>query len=143
MVTQAGDAKQAIAELNGAGNTADPFKIVLLDYNMSGLEEFKTALGTKANPGLNSKTIIMLKSNHKKSDIFKIRDMGIDGCLIKPLKRFELLNAINTLTGIPVVDKETIISAKPSMASENLLPLRILLVEDSKDNRLLVQAFLK
>lgn len=142
LVREAVDAKQAIAELNGTGTTSDPFKIILLDYNMLGLGEFMTVLGTKANSCLNSKTIIMLNPNHKKSDILKIRDMGIDASLIKPLNRSELLNTINAVMGLPFVNKETIISTKPSLGSENFLPLRILLVEDSRDNRLLLQAFL-
>jgi CheY-like chemotaxis protein len=60
---------------------------------------------------------------------------------MKPIKRSELLEVIRSAKGRP--RKELDVQAPSAQTSGEQRPIRILLVEDSEDNRLLIQAYLK
>jgi CheY-like chemotaxis protein len=89
-------------------------------------------------------TIVMLASHHWADDIARTYDMGLGGYLIKPIRRSDLLQTISI-----ALDRSKGIQHTPGPAHPVPAPptevraLRILLVEDSPDNQVLIRSYLK
>ena len=107
---------------------------------MSGFE-----VAEQVNTASNGKrpTIIMLTSDHWADDIARTYDLGLGGYLIKPIRRADLLQsigiALGRTKGVPAIPKQAVQPSPTAPARA----LRVLLVEDSLDNQLLVRAYLK
>jgi PAS domain S-box-containing protein len=89
--------------------------------------------------------IVMLGSDNHPGDATKCREAGISGHGVKPLKRSHLLRLVYQAIRPPSAD-EAIMRASPVVAVEaSVHPvfLRILVVEDSIDNQMLFEAYLK
>jgi CheY-like chemotaxis protein len=86
-------------------------------------------------------TVMILTSDNRSSDIARTYKLGIGGYLVKPIRRSDLLNAISIAIGrTKAAPPEPIPEA---VVREEARSVRILLVEDSADNRLLIQSYLK
>jgi len=143
VVTEADSGEQGLAELKRAREAAKPFQVVLLDCSMPGMDGFQVAERIQSDPSLVCATVMMLASDSRVDDIARSRTFGLAGYLVKPVKRSDLCDAIGTaLTGA-----QTAVQAPPSEASataaDDHRPLRILLADDSEDNRLLIRSYLK
>ncbi|MBN2125637.1 MAG: response regulator, partial [Deltaproteobacteria bacterium] len=142
-VSEADDGWHGIAELQRAKAVGEPYDLVLLDCRMPVMGGFEVAEQLKQNPDLIRVTIMMLTSDHRPGDPARARELGIAGYLVKPVKRSELRQAIVEATGHgadrpPKPSHET-----QSVVAEDRRPLRILLVEDHENNRMVIQAYLK
>ncbi len=141
-VTEAEDGRRGLCELGNALKNDKPYKLVLLDCRMPVMDGFTVAEHVKEDPALTGIIIMMLTSDHRTGDTDRCSKVGIDGYLVKPVKKAELRDAITT-----IMNKTKISTVKPPPeampAFRDLRPLSILLVEDSEDNRLLVEAYLK
>jgi CheY-like chemotaxis protein len=86
----------------------------------------------------------MLASHHWADDIARTYDMGLGGYLIKPIRKSDLLQtvsiALGRAKGIPCSTGSA--PTAPSSPTE-IRALRILLVEDSPDNQVLIRSYLK
>ncbi len=142
-VTDASDGRTALDELLQASERGQAYKLLLLDCRMPGMNGFHVVEHLKSSPTGSCPTIVMLTSDHWADDIARTYDLGLGGYLIKPIRRSDLLQtigiALGRTKGTPPAGVET--SAPPSTVSTR--PLRVLLVEDSPDNQLLVRAYLK
>jgi CheY-like chemotaxis protein len=84
----------------------------------------------------------MLTSDNRAGDVARGRALGVAAYLVKPVKRAELLEAIQK----PVPARPALVerpAAPPGGVLEGAQGLRILLAEDSQDNVLLIQSYLK
>jgi CheY-like chemotaxis protein len=110
---------------------------------MPEMSGFHVAEQLKSLPNGSSPTVIMLTSDHWADDIARTYDLGLGGYLIKPIRRSDLLQtigiALGRTKGTPPSGVE--VTAPPSTAPTRAL--RVLLVEDSPDNQLLVRSYLK
>jgi CheY-like chemotaxis protein len=82
-------------------------------------------------------------SDNRAGDIARCRALGIANYLVKPIKRAALLDAITAALGAPTPSVETPGPRASLPVPEAPQALTILLVDDSADNRLLMQAYLK
>ena len=142
-VTDTASGHEAIEEWRRASSSARPYELVLLDCRMPGMDGFQVAEEIRrANPpqGL---TIVMLASHHWADDIARTYDMGLGGYLIKPIRKSDLLQTISIALDRSKGIQRTIGSAPVTPSSTEVRPLRILLVEDSPDNQVLVRSYLK
>ena len=142
--TQVQDGYQALAELDRARRAESPYRLVLLDRHMPGMDGFEVAEHIRKDMSMSDLTIIMLTSDNRKDDVTRSQELGISRYLVKPVKRSELLQVISSsmnLVQAGATGKAPV--AKPTPAAEDQRELRILLVEDSDDNRLLIQSYLK
>ena len=140
------DGYQALVELVRAHREGNPYKLVLLDRVMPGQDGFQVARSVRYDLGLDEVTIIMLTSDSRSEDALLCQELGIANHLIKPIRRSALLHAITTSLGLIQVSAESnsapvVPDEAPSLTDQD--PLKILLVDDSADNRLLVQAYMK
>jgi CheY-like chemotaxis protein len=120
-----------------------PFTLVLLDCRMPGMDGFEVIERIRADHRLSDLTIIMLASDRWADDIAKTYDLGLGGYLVKPIRRSDLQQTISIALGRR---HSTLLSAShrsPSPAAPSCKPLRILLIEDSPDNQILIKSYLK
>lgn len=142
-VTESSDGKAALEELRYAAEQGQQYELLLLDCRMPSMSGFEVA--EQANPASTGKrpTIIMMTSDHWADDIARTYDLGLGGYLIKPIRRGDLLQsigiALGRTKGVPAIPVQ---SVQPSPTAP-ARALRVLLVEDSLDNQLLVRAYLK
>lgn len=142
-VYEAEGGKQAIAELECVKKSDNPFELVLLDCRMPEIGGFQVAEYINRETSLADVTVIMLTSDARSDDKKRCRELGLSGYLVKPVMRSDLFRAVTAAIGHQQVLRQAPARAiKPALV-EDKRPLQILLVEDSEDNRLLIQAYLK
>ncbi len=142
IVTEASGGAAGLKELEKAKETGHPFRIAILDSQMPEMDGLTLARKIRGKPEFVALSILMLTSERRSRDRIKAKAADITGYLIKPVKRDALRNALR----VAMCREESL--RKPQkppeeFPAEDLRPLRILLVEDSEDNRFLVQAYLK
>jgi CheY-like chemotaxis protein len=143
-VTEAADGPHGLDELELAARRGKPYRLVLLDCRMPGMDGFEVAEKIKA-AGSQGMTVMMLTSDDLKIELTRARELGLDSYLVKPVRRRELFEAIALAMVPPRENRDIRIAEAAAPASTPLLgrTLRILLAEDSRDNQLLVRAYLK
>lgn len=136
--------RDAVAEWRRAAASARPYELVLLDCRMPEMDGFQVAdMIRRTNPpkGL---TIVMLASHHWADDIARTYDLELDGYLIKPIRKSDLLQAIGIAFGRSRGVKHPVDSVATALApSLKSKALRILLIEDSLDNQVLIRSYLQ
>jgi len=103
---------------------------------------FQVAEAIRASPFGNGLTIIMLTSDHWADDIARTYDLGLGGYLIKPIRRTDLLQAIGIALGRTKTNRLPAAETVPAPPLSSTRQLRVLLVEDSPDNQLLIRSYL-
>ena len=140
-VTEAEDGPSGLAALQAAASAGQPFRLVLLDYFMPGMDGIEVARRLKGSPEVFSGIILMLTSDSRGSDVSRAKQMGIAEYLVKPVKKRELKEALLLAIGKSKPSAAPVAEAAP--AADRLRPARLLLADDSEDNRLIISMFLK
>jgi len=139
VVMEADGGEEGLAELLRAQQAAVPYALVLLDCRMPAVDGFQVAEHIHQHPTMAATTILMLTSDNRAGDFARSRDLGVAAYLVKPVKRAELLEAIQQARAGAGALVEP---AAPGGVREDARGLRILLAEDSLDNVLLIQSYL-
>ena len=119
-----------------------PYQLLLLDARMPGMDGFQVAQAIQNALGLAGLTVMMLTSEGRTRDTLRCRELGLASYLVKPIKQTELFTAITAALGLTP-------AAAPLPTAADSAPVagqrgqRILLVEDSADNRVLVLSYLR
>jgi two-component system, sensor histidine kinase and response regulator len=142
--TEIEDGEHGLIELRRAKEAGTPYQLLLLDYRMPGMDGFQVVERIKEAPDIGSITIMMLTSDDNRViNIARCQELGIAGYLVKPIKRSELPNTIiDAISKTKAPVQEPPMVARPITTKDKRSP-RILLAEDSSDNRLLIQSYLK
>jgi CheY-like chemotaxis protein len=140
VVTEAAGGEQGLSELLRAQQATVPYALVLLDCRMPAVDGFQVAEQIHQHPTMAGTTILMLTSDNRAGDFARSRDLGVAAYLVKPVKRAELLEAIQEARAGAAALVEP---AASGGVLEGVPGLRILLAEDSQDNVLLIQSYLK
>ena len=136
-VFEAESAAKALLMLEQAAAT--PYALVLVDYQMPGMNGLDLCRLIRTNPALDALSIMMLSSDNTVQQ--HARGLALS-FLLKPIKRFELIQSIGRelQQDIPATtDTAKLVSDAAAPQSG----LRILLAEDNRGNVLLIEAFLK
>ena len=146
-VAEADSGEKGMTALRNAMQAGDPFRLAILDQQMPGMDGFDTARRIKNDPDLPAMTLLMMTSEDRQDHIDLAKQLGISGYLVKPVKRLDLMDAILRIMGETAASGEKqpmqLPETEPVPEKEKRRSLRILLVDDSEDNRLLILAYLK
>src|SRR6266404_4090237 len=134
---------EALKILERANTERTPFSVILLDAQMPGMDGFSVVERIKQDTRLAKSAVIMLTSGGFRGDAARCRELGIKGYLTKPIKRSDLLEAINVVLG-----SQTGAEASASLVTLHSLResrgrLRILLAEDNRVNQVLAVRLLE
>ena len=153
LVSCVASGQAALDEIDLAAAGGNPYRVMLLDCRMPGMDGIEVArqirrrgLGPQGRP-----IILMLTSDDLSATMARARQVGIEIFMVKPIKRADLFAALGRALGaddassqlISPAERDGVHSTSRSDASDEMRPLRILLADDSRDNRLLVQAYFK
>jgi len=133
-----GGAIHARQELSQARRAGAKYDVILLDAQLSP----DIDLAREFDPADRGHTILMLTTDNLPQGPHVIHKLGLNRHLLKPIKKAELFEAV-----VNVAAAAEIQSREP--AGDRLPPqkqhpgLRILLAEDSEENRLLIAAYLR
>jgi two-component system, sensor histidine kinase and response regulator len=86
----------ALAALRAASHAADPYRFVLLDYQMPEMDGVTLAGAIKMDPSLRDTVVVMLTSVGHWSEVLNMQGSAIDACLVKPVRQSQLLNTLAT-----------------------------------------------
>jgi CheY-like chemotaxis protein len=125
--------KSGLAELSRAASEGKPYRLVLLDEQMPGIDGLEVLNRIRRNQVLQCAVIMMLTSCDQVTSATLCRQMGAETSLIKPISPSDLLASIRLAIGAhtpasTVTPPDARISASP-------LSRRILLAEDNLVNQ--------
>jgi two-component system sensor histidine kinase/response regulator len=127
----------AMSELWRAISAGSPFKLILIDARMAGMNGFVLAEKIQASPELRCPMIMMLDPGAGQGDLERCALLGAASCVRKPLKESELIHAF--LKSLNRVSDEAPVNRPASHGMSNQIQtLRILLAEDNVINQRLV-----
>ncbi len=142
-VAEAHGGEEALSEWKRARVAGRPYGLVLLDCRMPVMDGFQVARGIRDQSHGADPVILMLTSDDLNPKLGRLKELGLNAYLVKPVKSSDLLRAI----GVAIGDSRQALT-QPHLGPEQLRSepephLRILLAEDSPDNRLLINQYLK
>jgi signal transduction histidine kinase/CheY-like chemotaxis protein len=136
------DAHAALTALAQAELEGCAFRLILLDGHMPNIDGFALAEQIQKQSIPMHAVVMMLTSAGHLGDGARCRALGISAYLVKPIRQWELLNAICQVLGagpqapdLPLVTRHTLHEEKPSF--------RILLAEDNAVNQVLAVRLLE
>jgi len=140
-VTEAADGEQALAEFRRAREAAKPYQLLLLDCVMPGMDGYEVAQLIRTEAGGSNLIIPMLTSDNLGPKLARLRELGLDAYLVKPIRRSELFSAIASAIGKAAM-REALTGQAAQPQRQAGPRLRVLLADDSLDNRFLIEAYL-
>jgi two-component system sensor histidine kinase/response regulator len=117
-----------------------PFSVVLLDQNMPGMDGYKVSEGIRLLAKNEQPAIVILSSAPSLADPDRLKKLGIERHLIKPLRRAALYEAICHGLKLPAPSEKTPITGNDLGKTSEL---RLLLVEDNRVNQKLALRLLE
>ena len=149
----AGSCDAALQHLREAALKGDPFRIVILDQMMPGIDGLETGRRIKADPLLNETLMIMAKSLGQRGDAVLLEQAGFTGYLTKPIRQSQLYDCIALVLGrseqtffhhTPEVSggAQGLVTRHTIAENSNLKPSRILLADDNIINQKVALALL-
>lgn len=136
---EAESGEMGLSMIHAESQKNEPYDLVLLDCRMPGLDGFKVAERVQSTE-LKGPMILMLTSDNRPGDLAKSRALGLKSYLVKPVLKQELLTEIGkalfNLQAKPVTEMKAPVKLNHSN-------LKILLVDDNDENRLVIRSFLR
>jgi signal transduction histidine kinase/CheY-like chemotaxis protein len=142
----------ALQELGAAQRVGDPYRIVLLDYQMPEMDGVAVARAIKGDPLISDVVVVLLTSVGRWSEVRLLEGASIDAWLVKPVRQSQLLSTLATAwskrleaspnTAVPAIAKaasersEYLATMKETLASRGSgSRVRVLLAEDNTINQ--------
>ena len=151
--SEAATGAEGLKQLEAASDSGVPYRLVLLDQEMPGMDGFEVIRRVRVESKLKDAAIMMLTSADQSATRAKCQALGVRACLLKPVKPSDLLLSIRKVLGKPRLEAraeariEGQIDAQPSAPSNPGLPsaqaLDILVAEDNPINQKLAVALLE
>ncbi|HVN29612.1 MAG TPA: response regulator [Candidatus Binataceae bacterium] len=147
IVDEAESGPEAIKAVHEAWDQARPYKLILLDMRMPGMDGIEVATRIRQELQQGAPLILMLSSDDMAPQIARMKDARLDSYLIKPITRRELFDAIAKVLAQAKGNAPAVATSSngkaPVLNPGDLPPAHILVAEDSPDNRLLISAYLR
>jgi PAS domain S-box-containing protein len=149
VVSEASSGLAGLTALANAERSGTPFHLLVLDYHMPGMDGLEMVRRIRQNPRWGDLAVMMLSSIELNAPLTRMKELGLQHYAVKPIKRRELLEAVAAAlasAGLRAPRPPAARAREGERAAPAELaldrPLRILLAEDSADNRLLIERYL-
>ena len=135
-VSTAESGPEALEMLRAAHRASDPYRLILLDMQMPGMDGEQTARAIKSDPTSQEIKIIILTSMGERGDVKRLEALGCSAYLHKPVKQKMLSDAIVAVLGHkPPKGGTGRLITRHTLAEQKRQGLRILLAEDNAINQ--------
>jgi two-component system sensor histidine kinase/response regulator len=144
-VTLASSGQEGLTQLENAAES-QPFELVVMDWQMPGMDGIEASRRIKNHRGLNKiPTIIMVTAYGREEVMQQAEEVGLEGFLLKPVSPSTLFDAIMQALGKTAPDDSRIAQKKEQKAGalENIQAARVLLVEDNEINQQVAKEILE
>jgi two-component system sensor histidine kinase/response regulator len=144
-VTVAASAEEGIAELEKDANVR-PYKLVVMDWKMPGMDGIKASEVIKRHPSLPQKPKIIIATAYGREEVMQRSEkVGVDGFLLKPVGQSVLFDAIMVAFGKEALEGETVARVMGSDEEElrKIRGARVLLAEDNEINQQVAKEILE
>jgi len=131
----------ALETLRSAHCAGVPFRVLLVDRRMPGIDGFTLAERVQSDAQLAQPIIMMLTSDGQRGDGARCREMGICAYLVKPIHKPDLLRAIRLALGQDPGQHSALITRHSLRESRR--KLSILVAEDNPVNRTVILSLLQ
>jgi two-component system sensor histidine kinase/response regulator len=147
-ITEAASGAEALEALRHANEANQPFKVILLDMRMPEMDGLEVARRVAQLELPSEPLVLMLSSEDFKPNSSHLRDHGLDAYLVKPITRKRLFESINRVLEDAKRNGAKKRASRAPLAASTAQPVeftvsRILVADDSPDNRLLIAAYLR
>jgi two-component system, sensor histidine kinase and response regulator len=137
--------EEALVELFSAREAGAPYRLILTDMRMPGLDGFDLVERIRQWPELSIATIMMFTSAVNRRDVTRCQELGIAAYLLKPIRQSELREAITRVLGVHQQESPIPPITQFSLrdADSPAVSLRVLVAEDNAVNRKLMVRLLE
>ena len=136
-VEVAENGNQGLVMIHQSAASGDPYHLLLLDFHLPDTDGLQFT--TEVRKHFDQLNILMLSSDRRSRNMEKSKDLRVSNCLIKPIKRKELKEAILIAMG-----KRVELPDPVDLEGQTLeYPVRILVVDDVEENLFIIQSFFK
>jgi two-component system sensor histidine kinase/response regulator len=144
-VTLAATAQEGIAELEKAAQD-HPYKLVVMDWKMHGMDGIKASEVIKRHPNLPTEPKIIIVTAYGREEVMqKSQKAGVEGFLLKPVSQSLLFDAIMSAFDKEISARKRLAPARVSTEEElrKIRGARVLLAEDNEINQQVAQEILE
>jgi len=133
-IDTAASGARGLEMLRNAYRSGDPYRLVLLDMQMPGMDGEQTAREIKNDPIAREAHVIILTSMGQRGDAARLEALGCAAYLLKPVKQQMLFDTMKTVLGRNEGDKSRLVT-RHLISEQNRQGLKILLAEDNPVNQ--------
>jgi len=139
------DGQTALARLAAAVAAGDPYRVAILDMQMPAMDGEELGERIKADPSLESTRLIMMTAFGNRGDAARLKQVGFDGYLPKPVKQSVLFGCLATILSDQGRERSggrEVLITRHTIAERQRAGVRILLAEDNITNQRVALAIL-
>jgi signal transduction histidine kinase/CheY-like chemotaxis protein len=127
--------EDAVREIAAADST-DPYRLVLMDWHMPGLDGLEASRIIKRNKRLlNIPKIVMVTAFGREEIRAQAEEIGVESYLLKPVNQSLLYDTLVDLFGVAGADDHRSHKRKDGATVHDATGIRVLLVEDNEMNQ--------
>ena len=142
-VGEAASGEEALAELQAAASDK-PYRLVLMDWKMAGMDGIETARRIKSSDDLRLVPAVIMVSAYGREELIRQTEvLGLEGCLIKPINQSTLHDAIIQAFGEQPSSRPEPVDVSNPVVDATIRGAHLLLVEDNAINQLVAQELLE
>lgn len=131
----------ALEKLTEAAEQGTPYHIAILDMQMPYMDGVQLGKAIKNDNKLSSTRLVMLTSQGQRGDVNKLKSIGFNGYLNKPVDQSILYNTLIKIAGISTEENELTTSLSAQKVPQ--FNARVLVVEDNAINQKVAQGLLR
>lgn len=135
----ASNAPEALQLMHEAIVAGDPFDLAIIDQSMPDMDGKALALATKTSPDLADTRLVLLTSCGMRGDAMRMKEIGFNAYLLKPVKQSMVFDCLVTVFGDTVEEDESSkrneIVTRHTIEEARQKEIRILLAEDNLINQ--------
>jgi PAS domain S-box-containing protein len=145
-VAQSASAADSLGVIRDANDSGRSFNLMFVDQRMPEMDGIEMLQMLRRHTRPLPPAVLMVNSTAFSADRSRLQELGLRHYLFKPIRRHDLYATISEIAGAR--DAKAPVKSQPALAVNHNPPdqsraLRILLADDSSDNRLIVKAFLR